>query len=70
LCVLKCAFWQSFPQYATLWHFRHCFNVSGDFEHCAHVDVDVEFDDEDASVVVLELATLSVGIPVESAMVE
>jgi hypothetical protein len=44
--------------------------VSGDFEHCAHVDVDVEFDDEDASVVVLELATLSVGIPVESAMVE
>jgi hypothetical protein len=43
--------------------------VSGDFEHCAHVDVGVGFDDEDASVEVLELAALSAGVSVESVMV-
>jgi hypothetical protein len=43
--------------------------VSGDFEHCAHVDVGVELDEEDASAVVLELVAVSVGFSVGSAMV-
>jgi hypothetical protein len=43
--------------------------VLGDFEHCAHVDVGVGFDDEDASGVVLELAALSLGVSVGSGMI-
>jgi hypothetical protein len=39
LCVLKCAFWQSLLQYATLWHLVQSFNDCSALPHCAHAAV-------------------------------
>lgn len=35
LCVLKCAFWQSLPQYGVVWHLLQALREESTLPHCA-----------------------------------